>query len=766
MKNKTISLFALWLFLIVSCVLPPAYRLFTQCFHNVTTSQETLPKEILSLSENNISQVLYLQGKLDSIDLFFIDDTSSDELVTILISDGEHNDQIVNEITKSGYVHIDNFDHEYKDRNVTVTIVSDSETSDVSVRTSGDILSGLPAAQVNDGSANSSLDLSYVIIKKPVDFYSTVLSILSTWFLITVLIYLLVAKRELLYTHPIYARLLCAGIVFFSLASKAPLRSFWGEPRSEASYDFWYSQVRNGFVVSLFKFEAELYLSFIERIIIFLAVKLFSLENVFVGAQLISCAFIASTSCLLYNRQLLRIFSPECLLALVIFIPTSVLIPNYMLHALGYWGIFFIIYALTEDLNSLSFFTYGIILLMTVVCCLSKLMYVALVPPVLLMIVFWGIKNRRKLFLYFTIIATNIAHITYVFIKTASAIEERTKVGSFVVPSIGRLVENLLYYMSQALNWIAFHGSYNNVSVVNLIMVGVLALVIAISILIALNNKYRLFGLVALVCITFGFSVIGICILGGLGGIDMRAKVDWSKQFWDYRLHFCFINIALFLGIIDYCLLFYKIATCSNNNVLDYSERKLYIGVGLLICLPIYLGIISPASPTYYDVENYVTEWKKVSYCTNNHSYYIPVNFDLAGAELLGVCENARGILLTKISDCEWIQAYNVVEETSLLPFHEADTSLLQNEKIVSLTLKRPNDNFSTNITASFYDAEGKLIASVRQANSDYKRWITFIPDEPLENITKVTFEYTYSNAPALLSGALNIGIVSEGNHS
>ena len=103
-----------------------------------------------------------------------------------------------------------------------------------------------------------------------------------------------------------YLAVITIIIITFIICIRQPVASYFGEPRSEAAYDFWQKAHDNGFWKSLFLLENNLYyLSFLQRIVAWSADILSpSSKYVFVIMQLFQTFFIAISCTLVYSNKL------------------------------------------------------------------------------------------------------------------------------------------------------------------------------------------------------------------------------------------------------------------------------------------------------------------------------------------------------------------------------------------------------------------------------------------------------------------------------
>ena len=248
---------------------------------------------------------------------------------------------------------------------------------------SNQVGSGLSNMLWNGGECTSPLAFQYTVINPPSWFMYSFCMLVLLLVAICFTAYVISMKPELLEKHHYLLFLLSFLIIVLTISARDPIASFWGEPKSEAAYDFWYGQISNGTLKSLFTLEAGLYLSWLQRLIMAFAVIISPVKYVFAVTQVVSLCIIALFCSLFCLNTTSRYLGKTWSLLLSVFLGCSTLYNAYMFHSLGYWGILFIIWLFLSNMDFMKPAFYWGSMLLLVVLCFSKLFVVTWIPVAL-----------------------------------------------------------------------------------------------------------------------------------------------------------------------------------------------------------------------------------------------------------------------------------------------------------------------------------------------------------------------------------------------
>ncbi len=772
-QQKLTKFFAVLFLLIIVCIIPLLTHYWSDLHHTVTVTPTNLDKyDSIQLHDDvEVEQLIYLQGSLRSLSIYLTPSNMPDKKAVVQVSIKQNNANVYSFSIPSTKVTsgLNTFElpgGQFKEGTATIRITAEGCTKNNAavIYTSNDFSSGLPEATVNGKVADSPLSITYTILSIfPLFTYTTALLVLLLLLCVGVSV-LFVYKMEWLENHNLLLYIIAFLIIVIIIGIRQPVASFYGEPISETAYDFWYGQISKGLSGSLMTLEAGLYLSWMERLITFIAVKLFPTKYVFVGMQMIMTFFIAGVSAAFCLKNFTRYFSPLVQLLIALFVGVYLYLPEfYMFHTLGYWGIIFIICFCLYDMDKMSLPVYIGGFLLTVVICLSKLMYVALLPVAIFILLVTMKKHCLKFKLYWaTIIPVNLFHICYVFYKTSTVIENRQGLGSFHMPAISRLVENVIYYQVQFLNSIVTGMQFKN-GLMNNVIFTILLVGIASVLLHQFFVAKKLQSLIGFLicCGLFSLGTIGVDILASAGTVNMSAKVDWSKNLVVYNQHYIFLYVSLAFMLLGALYWF-------ENYVTHYLtiQQPSYVNtekVAQLSVLTILTFLILHFAPypdvrIYTNIEEFPTEWKLVWQAVNNNAYYLPINVGYPNA-LISLQHNSLGVLLGFNLNDQWSKLAHLEKFDDTKPYYSAPMQDLKDSEILSVTVRKANNNFRTSYTMVEYDKNNNVIASVPQSNSDYREWITFYPETPIIGAIRLEFVYSSTGTPAYVKDALNIGV-------
>ncbi|WP_317394407.1 hypothetical protein [Agathobaculum desmolans] len=720
-----------------------------------------------------VEQLIHIQGTLTSLEIYIDMSPSQTETTDIEVTLTQ-NDVYENGILSvepenaSGYYSVPLDLRKFTAGTALLSIESRSSCEDPAnvsgLYSSNQVGSGLSNMLWNGGECTSPLAFQYTVINPPSWFMYSFCMLVLLLVAICFTAYITSMKPDLLERHHYLLFLLSFLIIVLTISAREPTASFWGEPKSEAAYDFWYGQISNGTLKSLFTLEAGLYLSWLQRLIMAFAVIISPVKYVFAVTQVVSLCIIALFCSLFCLNTTSRYLGKTWSLMLSIFLGCSTLYNEYMFHSLGYWGILFIIWLFLSNLDFMKPAFYWGSMLLLVVLCFSKLFVVTWIPVALFcLLVLWKESSLRRKIFYIILAVLPLIHVTYIFIRTFSTIEQRQGVGSFQIPELHVLLENLFYYEIQAFNSLVLHVETPNALATNIFAGIVLLLIIGISVyfIFCKDMKLHYIGIFSVGCLILSVSAVGVCILGGLGNFDMRAPANWSTNVFGNNVHWIYIYTPLLF------LAFAFIYLCKEKCRLVGSEGAQQIVNILLCCIVAPMALwYTASSETITTPSEYQVEWNKISYATENESYYFPVNINIPGAELISLQHNSAGKLFGFDANKNWQEIANGVGADNAIPYSRASIASVVNESIVNITVSRANTNYDCNYTVQLFDKEGALIEEVQQVTSDDRQWMTFIPEEPVAGVSEIGFVYSEAGTPAYVKGLLSVGYVAMGVHS
>ena len=203
-----------------------------------------------------------------------------------------------------------------------------------------------------------------------------------------------------------------ALIAFFLINIKAPVLSFKAEPYAEEFYDFFY-YARKGITGNIFRMEGG-YFPLFHRLIAILIAKLgfnarwtiFLMSNVAILIISFGSSIFTLHRFKKYGNIFFR-FTISILFAVFNIFPYA---ETHTFIAFAYMNIIMIFYISLIDFNELKKKNYILLVILTVLLCISKLHYITLLPVTMgILILLWKkLKIRDKIFLVSIALSTMI----------------------------------------------------------------------------------------------------------------------------------------------------------------------------------------------------------------------------------------------------------------------------------------------------------------------------------------------------------------------
>lgn len=770
-ESRLFKFIIIMLILNIICIIPIIPNYINGLSHEIVSSKGNSEASIAGLFENvEINQEIYLQGNLTELDIYLTPYNlpGNESSVNIEIKQGEYS---YNSIIKSkdvldGYNKVDIPRNKFKEGSAIITIspINNGDFIPGSVYITEDSTTGLPGAYIYGEQLDRPISLKYKI--QDIGLIDMVGGILILILFVVCIITsaLLSFYNEYLETHTKLLYVIAFTMIVIVICIRQPLASYLGEPYSESAYELWYRQTEWGFFKGLMSLTVGLYLNWLEHIVTFISIQIFPTKYVFIGMQIIMTIIIASISSMVCLKEFEKYFSKLSQITLAIFIGIYFYSPTlYMFHALGYWAIVFIVLFAFIDMDKMSTWKYIIALIFTIICCMTRMLYIALLPITLLSLFFHNKYFGKRFIIYcITIVTTLTFNLIYTLVATP-VLSNEVGTGSIKFPGILRLVENLFYYLIQNFNNFIFGYEVNNGVILNVTVLLVLLFVIILLIYdYFFVKKNRELSWFLICCIILAFSNVGITIITSASSVDLKDKVDWTKIYIDndYSNIYSRYNIIVIISIICMILAtlyFFKKSKTTNGNS---QYRVMCFDKITLIFLFVLIIRFSPhySYMAYTDISEFPTEWRAVYDVVYNDSYYLPINlgYPYGGISL----KHQSECVLLAYDDKGVFGEINPFQEyNQSRVYEEAYVENIQEKKLISLTVKKANNNFRNKYKMIVFDEDNNILESIVQSNSDNRQWITFIPQKPIKGAKKVAFISYETGEPVYVKDALNIGI-------
>ena len=532
-----------------------------------------------------------------------------------------------------------------------------------------------------------------------------------------------------------------ALIAFFLINIKAPVLSFKAEPYAEEFYDFFY-YARKGITGNIFRMEGG-YFPLFHRLIAILIAKLgfnakwtiFLMSNV----AILIISFGSSVFILHRFRKYGNIFfrfTISILFAVFNIFPYA---ETHTFIAFAYMNIIMIFYISLIDFNELKRKNYILLMILTVLLCISKLHYITLLPVAMgILILLWKkLKIRDKIFLICIMLSTMI-QLAYTYRHTKNWIRlanepEYKIVGRHTwvwLRPIGRLkileIINIgTHQIVQQFISIFNFGIEKTQNALNLNMVYLIIFIIIIVILvyISIKNKNResiiVLGLLSLIFINSYLNVISKV----WSGLNL-----WSTEFGAINTRFALLTkipMLLILVLTPFILKKYR-----NKNK---KELKKVYNILIFFVIIKYSLLLNDNIFKYNEIHS---DWKIYSKFYKAKSWTLPIY-------PFFIMENQKGYYIGKEN--------GKIEYTYFLGEKYYLDDLNSKEEITEMVLPKPlkleylytkrvrSYNFDK-IKLIGYDIQGNKVLELLQLNDKERSYIGFKNDNPNIEISKIQF--------------------------
>ena len=204
-----------------------------------------------------------------------------------------------------------------------------------------------------------------------------------------------------------------ALIAFFLINIKAPVLTFRTEPIAEEFFDFFYYAREKGILENVFRMEGGYFPLFHRLIAIFITKLGFSAKwTIFFmsNVAILIISFGASIFTLHRFRKYGNIFFRFTISILFSAFNIFPYLQTHTFITFGYMNIIMIFYISLIDFNELKKKNYILLMILTVLLCISKLHYITLLPVAMgILILLWKkLKIRDKIFLICIMLSTMI----------------------------------------------------------------------------------------------------------------------------------------------------------------------------------------------------------------------------------------------------------------------------------------------------------------------------------------------------------------------
>ena len=523
-----------------------------------------------------------------------------------------------------------------------------------------------------------------------------------------------------------------------------PLYTFWAEPIAETLTVYVNYNLDKSISIIDMLFVIDWSMTYLSSIINIIG-RILGLDKYLVVylhmiGIIIACLWLA-----LFTRISLRKYFPDYIRLIIAFSLLSLWNGEafYINSMFTYWGIYFIIFMYLIDLDKLSKLQYilGMILIFLIVN--NKMSYIFLVPSAFLMIFYYGLKNKRNLYMQIVIIISCFMNYIVYSILTPSESSRHSGMLERIF-DIDTGIIKMLDGLATVINLQILFPKYTQIFSLFILLV---LLIYAIYTIIK-NKSIKNNGYILIVILVSVFMSQYIHVISNFPTVIIKAEFNNFNKLPFYRgLYMLYISVYMLVTYVLYLL--YR------NN---YVKTRIYVVFCIIIIgMLLQNNIQENNNIIYYDYKNI---YKDYYYFIKNNNMSIP------NIHNLHYSKNAY----QKIYNYE-NELYNELNielnKNSTTIYEEYDNIklILSNKCIISMHNNYADIQYNKGqVTVNFYDKDGNLISKQKQLNeSNYDirtgSYMSFMFKEPICNIDKIEFT-DEENKPVWVTGIIILGIV------
>lgn len=564
-----------------------------------------------------------------------------------------------------------------------------------------------------------------------------------------------------------------AAIIFVVISIRIPYASFWGEPRSEATYEFWQKAHDLGFFGSVMSLMSGEALAWWERLLMWVADTVSPRQYVFVAAQLMELVWISLVTAMPCVRSFRRFFSDEIRLVISLFLGTALMFDSaYFFWGCSYWAILFLLVFALLPMENMKPAAYWAGIVLSVILCVSRIYYVLLMPIAVIAVFTIGRLRGKRFRIYcWAVTLASLFEGIYSLTSGSSLASGADPFQNIQETGVGRMVENTLYYQLQVINSFFTGSEHWQGSGTNVLSALVFALVVAVFVYLLYKKKYgESLWVGSLGYLSLGSIAINVYTSGSHAEVgfphNYANKVNWGENVYqeaDFHFSIAYFCLLLLLVTIFY-LLHKKLSEYlqddqqSGNKAVRLASRVNSAALALVLVVSSACSVKDRVS--YYKLS---VEWQSVYSATEKEPYFLAINTFYGAAPIS--LEKGTDELIFGVDESgelfQWRAGVSAYEEDKV--YHEAaigSVSDSENLPIVSVTACRALTNFNVKYVAVLKDINGNELARTVQSQTDRRLWLDFQFDEPVTGVYSVSF-YLDDGNPSYIRDGLQVGYIT-----
>ena len=577
----------------------------------------------------------------------------------------------------------------------------------------------------------------------------------SDFFLVSWIVFILILFIQGYISYIVFAKELQDNRIYWFSALlfllvcilRFPIVTLWAEPNAETFILYVKYNLDKSFSLLDMLFVKDYSMTYLSSIINIIG-RILGLDKYLVVYLYMTGIIIACLWLALFTRISLRKYFPDYVRLIITFSLLSMWGGEvfYINSMFTYWGIYFIIFMYLIDLEKLSKLQYvlGMILIFLIVN--NKMSYIFLVPSAFLMIFYYGLKNKRNLYMQIVIIISCLMNYIVYSILTPSESSRHSGMMERMF-SIETGIIKMLDGIASVINLQMLFPKYTQIFSLFILLI----LLIYTIYTIIKNKNIKNNGYILLVILVAVFMSQYIHVISNFMWIqNLQVKFNSFHKVPFYR------GVYLFY-ISVYTLLIYIL-------YLIYRKRNINNQGYLIICCILIMGIlIQNNTQTNNHIISYDFKTRYIDYYSFMYSENISIP---THAALWNYSKNAyqktykyENNVYNELSGKQYKNSTNIHNTYGNIK------SILTNKCIISLHNNYVDIQYNKGqVTANFNDKDGNLISKQKQLNeSNYYiptgSYMSFMFKEPICNIDRIEFT-DEENKPVWVTGRIILGVV------
>lgn len=533
-----------------------------------------------------------------------------------------------------------------------------------------------------------------------------------------------------------------------------PLLTLWAEPISETMTLYVKYNLDKSFSILDMLLVTDLSMTYLSSAINIIG-RILGLDKYLIVYLYLSGIIIACLWLALFTRISLRKYFPDYIRLIIAFSLLNQWDGEafYINSMFIYWGIYFIIFMYLIDLDKLSKLQYilGMILIFLIVN--NKMSYIFLVPSAFLMIFYYGLKNKRKLYMQIVIIIS--CFMNYIVYSLLTSAQSSRSAGMIErIFDIDNGIIKMLDGIASVINLQVLFPKYTQI-----FSLFILLILIIYSIYIIIKNKnIKNNGYIIFVILVAVFMSQYTHIIGGVGTYQEQylifKKLEHGRRFYMLYLSTYFLIISLI-----YITHKYKM----NNKLLS-------ILLILLVTIPWQFQLPSMShigkNNVRLDSYNSIEQFKYIEYSQyiHNDKVFIPSALRVWAYSSIGVYGN----------NFNYNNYYSVSKGSSIFGYDPNDygitkeynnfnnffiTNKFKSKCIVSLFNHSVDQLYNYGKVRIDLYSKGDKITSYNNINDNKYGNLGFIFKEPICNIDRIELT-DEENKSVWVTGRIILGVV------